>query len=379
MTDTRYLTLECVDCLKEFEFVHNRDLCPHCGSGWLRPVFDYERLAARAGEIFDGRIGCLWKYFDLLPIRDRANIVSMGEGGTPLIRSRMSEQLGIELYLKDEGAKPPTYTFKDRGATLAISALKEAGIEEVVVYSTGNIGVAYSCYCQAAGITVHVFSPRDVEDEKRELIESFGAKLHLVDGTYDESKQAAKDYSAAKGIFLDRGVMSFYRIASKKTVGFEVFEQLGMRAPDWIFQAVSGGIGPMGLWVAFTELNHLRLMQGWPRIGCVQATGCDPMYQSFMRDSREITNVAAPTTSILTIATGYPVAYPHLYNVVKKSEGTFATVEDREAYAMREMLADDGVQAGAAGAAAIAGIKKLAEQGFFTPGQRVVGIVTGRR
>lgn len=379
MADDRYLTLECVDCLKEFEFVHNRDLCPYCGSGWLRPVFDYERLAPRSDKIFDGNIGSLWKYFDLLPIRDRGNIVSMGEGGTPLVRSRMSDQLGIELYLKDEGAKPPTYTFKDRGATLAISALKEAGIREVVVYSTGNIGVAYSCYCQAAGIRVHVFSPSNVEDEKRQLIESFGATLHLVDGTYDDSKQAAKEYSARKGIFLDRGVMSFYRIASKKTVGFEVFEQLGMQAPDWIFQAVSGGIGPMGLWVAFTELNHLRLMRGWPRIGCIQASGCDPMYQSFIRDSREITNVDKPTTSILTIATGYPVAYPHLYNVVKKSGGTFTTVEDHEAYSMRERLVDDGIWAGAASAATIAGIKKLVEQGFFATGQRVVGIVTGRR
>lgn len=376
----RYVTLECVECLKEFEFEHNKESCPFCQSGWLRPVYDFQGLSKKAEQLFDGKIQTLWKYFELLPIIDKANIVSMGEGGTPLKYAQyLSKKLGIQLYLKDEASKPPTYTFKDRGATLAISAFKESGIKEVVVYSTGNIGVAFSCYCTEAGIKLNIFCPKSMEIEKRRLIEKTDANLFLVDGTYDDTKKIAMDFSTSNKLFLDKGVKSFYRIASKKTVGYEIFEQLGFKAPNWIFQAVSGGIGPLGLWNAFGELKQMGLLTTPPAMGCIQAKGCAPMYESFLKDSPEISHIKKPTTNILTIATGYPVAYPHLYNVVKKSGGIFEVISDQEAFDMQKiLLKNEGICSCPAGATSIAGIAKLAQKGVLKKDETVVGIVTGR-
>ncbi|MCA9973204.1 MAG: pyridoxal-phosphate dependent enzyme, partial [Anaerolineales bacterium] len=309
------------------------EACPICGGEWLDaayPLTDarYHGWRARLRQQGAG----LWRYRELLPLCDPHHIVTMGEGWTPLLKAQnLGLMLGHEhIYIKDE-RQGPTGSFKDRQATIAISAMKEAGITEAVVASTGNVAIAYAAYCARAGIKLWVFVPSSVPVEKMREVAVYGAEVIKVTGTYDQTKQIAAEFAASKGLFQDRGIKGIAAKEAMKTVAFEVAEQLGMavaggdpllpnadrhpwRVPDWFLQSVSGGLGPVGVMKGFAELNALGLVQGMPKLGMFQPSGCAPMVQAFRQGRPTAEPVDTPMTDIITLATGTPgIAYEALY------------------------------------------------------------------
>ena len=365
--------------------------CEQCGHDWLDADYDLNAVARTWQAELSSRPFAMWRYWELLPLEKSDNIVSMGEGGTPLLRA---ENLGLMLghrhiYFKDE-RQGPTSSFKDRQASLAISAFKEAGITEVVVASTGNVAISYSAYCARAGIKLWAFLTSTVPADKMREVALYGTEVVKVTSTYDRTKAVATQFANHKGLVLDRGVRSIAAKESMKTVAFEVAEQLGQmmgdegtgygwRAPDWYVQAVSGGLGPVGVWKGFQELYQMGLINKIPKLAIIQATGCAPMVNSFKAGLAEAENVVDPQTRITTVATGSPGAvYPFLRNIILEHGGAMEAVTDDEAFhAMHVMAKMDGLSMEAAAAMACAGLFKLLGQQVIKPYEVVVVNVSG--
>jgi threonine synthase len=343
----------------------------------------------------------MWRYWDLLPLRDPENILTMGEGGTPLLPAHnLGMMLGRpNIYVKDE-RQGPTGSFKDRQASLAISFMKERDITEAVVASTGNVAISYSAYSALAGIKLWAFLTSSVPADKMREVALYGSEVIKVTGTYDQTKKVAADFAEHKGLHLDRGLKSFAAKESMKTVAFEIAEQLGaafeagcstrpvwlqeaadaepappvFRAPDWYIQAVSGGLGPVGVWKGFTELYEMGLIDRLPKLACIQVEGCAPMVHSFHKGLEEAEPVTNPQTLITTVATGYPgLAYTYLRRVILDHGGHFEMVSDDEAFrAMHIMAKMDGMSMEPASGMAFAGLFKMVSAGLIQPEDVVV-------
>jgi threonine synthase len=366
--------------------------CERCGDEGLEAAYDLDALrggrleAALAGRPFD-----MWRYWELLPVRQPASIVTLGEGGTPLIRA---DNLALMLsrpylFVKDE-RQGPTGSFKDRQASLAISALKEAGITECVVASTGNVAISYSAYCARAGIKLWAFLTSRVPAAKMHEVALYGTEVVKITGTYDQSKAVAAQFARQRGLFLDRGIRSLAAKESMKTLAYEVCEQLaglalrgdlpgplpprGWQAPDWYIQAVSGGLGPLGAARGFAELYALGLIDRLPKIACIQAEGCAPMVQAFRAGAEQATPVSQPRTHIATLATGDPgAAYGMLRELILAQGGAMESVSDDEAFRAMHVLAKlDGISVEPAAGVAFAGLFKLVRGGQIAPDEIVV-------
>jgi threonine synthase len=355
-------------------------------------VYDLEGLA----DHWPHRIGQyganLWRYRDLLPIQQDENIISLGEGWTPLIQAHnLGIMLGHEnIFIKDE-RQGPTSSFKDRQAAIAVSALKEAGIKEAVVASTGNVAIAYSAYCARAGIKLWVFITSSVPADKMREVAIYGSEVIKVAGTYDECKQVAAEFAASKNIFLDQGIKGIAAKEAMKTLAFEVAEQLGniaagadpmlpqgnrhaWQSPDWYVQAVSGGLGPVGVMKGFQEMQALGLVNKSPKLACFQASGCAPMANSFHKGLAVAEDVLHPITEISTLATGKPgQAYEVLRELILQHGGTIDAISDMDAFNALHVVAKmDGLSVEPATAVAFAGLFKLIRQGAIRPDETVV-------
>lgn len=330
----------------------------------------------------------MWRYRDLLPLRDDANIVSMGEGGTPLVRlDNLALMMGRpHLFAKDE-RQGPTGSFKDRQASLAVSVMKENGVGEVVVASTGNVAISYSAYCARAGIKLWAFMNSTVAAEKMREVALYGTEVVKVTGTYDEAKDVAATFAERKSLHLDKGIRSFAAREGMKTIAYETCEQLGalygpelpdspipMRAPHWYFQAISGGLGPVGVWKGFEELREMGLIQRMPRLACIQAEGCAPIVNSFRAGLEKPQDVLAPQTRIITLATGRPgIAYTALRRAALASNGVMETATDEEGFrAMHVMAKMDGISMEPATGVTFAGLFKLISAQVVKPDDIVV-------
>jgi threonine synthase len=330
----------------------------------------------------------MWRYRELLPLHDDASLITMGEGGTPLYpATNLGMMLGRpHIYVKDE-RQGPTGSFKDRQASLAISAMKESGITEAVLASTGNVAISYSAYSAHAGIKLWAFLTSAVPAEKMREVALYGSKVVKVTGTYDQTKQVAAEFARRKSLHYDRGIRSIAVKESMKTLAFEMAEQLGQilgpapdaqdapwRAPDWYIQSVSGGMGPAGVWKGFEELLAMGLVPHMPKLACVQLEGCAPMVHSFRAGLEEAEPVLNPQTMITTIATGQPgPAYSFLRRVILENGGTFEMVSDEEAFrAMHVMAKMDGISMEPAAAVAFAALFKMVSQGIVKPDDVVV-------
>ncbi|MDA0243825.1 MAG: pyridoxal-phosphate dependent enzyme [Chloroflexi bacterium] len=365
--------------------------CPICHSEQLEAIYDYTAAFGRWRTELHERAATIWRYRELLPIRHTSNIVSFGEGWTPLYRA---ENLGLMLghphiYIKDE-RQGPTGSFKDRQAAVAVSAMKEAGIREAVVASTGNVAIAYSAYCARAGIKLWVFVTSSVPTEKMREVALYGSEVIKVAGTYDEAKQIAAEFAASKNIFLDKGIRTIAAKESMKTIAFEIAEQLGnllagedpmapnirhpWRVPHWFLQAVSGGLGPIGTMKGFEELNKHGWAEGMPKLACFQVAGCAPMATAFHHDLPTAANVMHPATEIATLATGVPgAAYGILRDYIKQYGGTIDAVTDAEAFRALKVAAQmDGISVEPATAVTFAGLFNLLRQGTITPHETIV-------
>ncbi|MDX1994521.1 MAG: pyridoxal-phosphate dependent enzyme [bacterium] len=384
MPNTKQITLECTYCHTMTPLRHFQGACPRCGEVIVEARYDMNAIDVQqwVGELRERDRG-LWRYHEVLPVYNTRNVVTLGEGGTPLIKSEaLATALGLKhLYIKDE-RQGPTGSFKDRQATVAISALKEMGVEEVVVASTGNVAIAYAAYCARAGIKLWAFFPALTPNDKMREAALYGAEVVRTTGTYDQTKALAAEFARAKGIFLDRGIKSVAAIEAMKTMSYEIAEQLGRefeggrrwRAPDWFLQGVSGGMGPIGVGKGFRELHDFGLIDKLPAFGIVQSSGCAPMVEAFERGQRVATPVEKSDTMIVTLATGDPGrAYELLYDYVGDNGGTFVSATDDEAFSAIRILAfNDGISVEPATGVTFAGLFKLVRQGVIKPDDVVV-------
>lgn len=396
--------IECPACHYREPMKRPPVACPVCGGEWLEVRYDYDSLREQLPHRIARRPFRMWRYWELLPLSDPRNILTLGEGGTPLL---LAANLGMMLgrphiFVKDE-RQGPTGSFKDRQASLAISVMKEQGISEAVVASTGNVALSYSAYSALAGIKLWTFLTSSVPADKMREVALYGTEVIKVTGTYDQTKQIAADYAQRKGLYLDRGIKSLAARESMKTIAFEIAEQLSwilddggypplglrpiesliepsflqqprFRAPDWYVQAVSGGLGPAGVWKGFQELHTMGLVDHLPRLACIQAAGCAPMVNSFKKDLEAAEPVPNPKTLITTLATGYPgSAYSYLRRVILEHGGVFEAVSDEESFrAMHIMAKMDGVSMEPAAGVAFAGLFKLVNAGIVQPDDIVV-------
>ncbi len=367
--------------------------CPHCGSEWLEARYDYAALGPRLPALTAGRGRSLWRYRELLPVRNPDNMVSLGEGGTPLIRaSNLGLMLGRpNLWIKDE-RQGPTGSFKDRQAALAVSVMKENGLTQAVVASTGNVAISYAAYCARAGIKLYAFLTSLVPAEKMREVALYGAQVVKVTATYDRAKELAAQFAAQRGMYFDRGLRSIAAVESMKTLAYELAEQLAAegrpegaggngahagapwRAPDWYIQAVSGGLGPAGATKGFVELKQMGLIDKVPALACIQAEGCAPMAAAFKRNLEAAEPVRSPRTHIATLATGSPGrAYQVLREHIRSYGGVIDSVSDEDAYRALHVLAKmEGVSMEPAAAVAFAGLIKLVRAGVIGPHDVVV-------
>ncbi|MFQ5664911.1 MAG: threonine synthase [Candidatus Binatia bacterium] len=371
--------LKCARCGYEVAYARREEKCEACGWEWLDLVY---RGVTRDDIINDsdalGR-GSMWRYRRLLPIEDDRHIVSMGEGMTPLLHgAKFGARLGLHhVYIKDERPSA-TGSFKDRAASICISNWVELGIKEMAVSSTGNVAASFAAYSARAGIQLWIFMPEKVNATKYTEVLFYGQNVIKVEGTYDQAGIMAKRFAQDKGIPVDPGIRSPFRRESMKSLAFEIAEDLNWDVPDWYVQAVSGGIGPLGVWKGFQELYALGLTHKMPKIACIQASGCAPMAQAFLLDSDEILEVT-PHTEIETLTTGRPAGYPLIYKVVKESGGHIGSVDDDEAFRAQELLAQsEGIFAESAAAVAAGGLVRMANEGLIKPDETVVCVCSGK-
>ncbi len=388
-------TLRCIDCGHKAPYSPTVTDCPQCGSQWREAEYDLETLSKTLPLQLSQRPFDLWRYHELLPVHNPAPAFSLGEGGTPLIQaSNLGLMLGCpNIFIKDE-RQGPTASFKDRQAAVSMAALKEAGITEMVVASTGNVAIAYSAYAARAGIKLWAFVTSLVPAVKMREIALYGSQLIKVSGSYDSVKRAASEFAKQRNLYQNLGARSIASVESMKTISYEIAEQLGSfrnknkpkknalpqwETPDWYIQAVSGGMGPLGVAKGFSELKKMGFTVKEPAIVGIQSAGCAPMVSSWKKDLEIAEIVAIPRTHIETLATGSPGrTYQLLRQIMKNTGGLFESVTDEEAFrAMRVLAKMEGISVEPAAAVAFAGLFKLVRAGIIKSDDTVVVNCTG--
>jgi threonine synthase len=375
-----YVThLSCFQCGKEYEKQKIYQLCQTCA----KPLKVHHNLKKVAEHLSPnkliGRTSTLWRYREVLPVEKEENIVSLGEGFTPLFHAK---NLGkahnlIKLYIKDEGLNP-TASFKARGMTMAISMAKELGLKKLAVPTAGNAGGALAAYAAKAGMEAYIFMPKDVPLANRLEAESCGAKVTLIDGLITDCAKVVMENKDKEGWFDVSTLKEPYRIEGKKTMGYEIAEQFNWQLPDAIIYPTGGGTGLIGMWKAFDEMQEM----GWidskrPKMISVQATGCAPMVEIF--------NTSTPGVEIKnahTVASGLRVPKAIgdfiMLDILHRSQGTALAVSDSELLAgAREISRLEGIFAAPEGGATLAALDKLMESNFIKPEDQVVLFNTG--
>ncbi|MDP1545365.1 MAG: pyridoxal-phosphate dependent enzyme [Anaerolineales bacterium] len=382
--------IKCLDCGHNAPYYPTSTTCPKCNSQWREAEYDYELIGKTLPEKLPSRTADLWRYRELLPVRNPNISLSLGEGSTPLIRAvNLGMMLGCpNIYIKDE-RQGPTSSFKDRQAAVTIAALKEAGITEMVAASTGNVAISYSAYASRAGVKLWAFVTSLVPSVKMREIALYGSQVIKITGSYDQCKQVASEFARQRKLYQDMGARTITSIEAMKTIAFEIAEQLTAaqgpgentpwRTPDWYVQAISGGMGPLGVHKGFREMKQMGWIDRIPAFAPIQAEGCAPMVTSWKKGLEKAETVTSPKTRIETLATGDPGrSYEFLREIVNGTNGAFESVSDEDAFRAMHVLAKmEGISAEPAAAAAFAGLFKLIRAGVIKPSDTVVVNCTG--
>src|ERR1044072_3658292 len=372
--------LECALCGTAYEARRLHNLCTECG----RPLLVRYDLKAAARtltqESLKGRRGDLWRYAEVLPVEREENIVSLGEGWTPLLRAeRLGASLGMRrLYIKDE-SQNPTQSFKARGMTAAVSMAKELGVEKLAVPSAGNAAGALAAYAARAGLEAHIFMPDDTPRANVVECEQTGARVTLMKGLITDCGAEVARRKEAEGWFDVSTLKEPYRVEGKKTLGYELAEQFNWELPDVIIYPAGGGTGLIGMWKAFDEMERL----GWigsqrPRMLTVQASGCAPIVRAFETGQR----FAEEFPDAETVASGLRVPKAIgdflILDAIRASKGTALSVTDAELIAAtREIGAAEGIFCAPEGAACLPALRKLLATGEVSADERIVLFNTG--
>ena len=372
--------LECAACGLTHEARRLHNLCAECGTPLL-VRYDLKRAAeSLTKESLVGRAPDLWRYREVLPVDSDDNVVTLGEGFTPMLHAaRLGASLGMrELYIKDEGQNP-TQSFKARGMTAAVSMAKELGVKKLAVPSAGNAAGALSAYAAQAGMEAHIFMPKDTPRANVIECEQTGAHVTLMDGLITDCGAEVGRRKEAEGWFDVSTLKEPYRIEGKKTMGYELAEQFDWELPDVIIYPTGGGTGLIGMWKAFDEMEQM----GWvgskrPRMVTVQASGCAPIVTAFQKGER----FAAEFPNAHTTASGLRVPKAIgdflIIDALRASSGTAIAVTDDELIAAtKEIGAAEGIFCSPEGAACLPALRKMLSDGSVKSNERVVLFNTG--
>lgn len=375
------IKLICTNCKKEFDHREKHTLCISCGKV-LFPKYDLEKAKETLSKksIRIRKVHNIWRLNDIMPVNDSRFRFTLGEGGTPLLHLTNSEEhFGLKnLFLKDEGQNP-TGTFKSRGLCAAVSKGIELGIQDFAIPTAGNAGAALSAYTASTRTNAHVFMPEDTPQLLQGAVVNMGGYLELVSGLITDAAAKCKLAIEENNWFDVSTLKEPYRVEGKKTMAFEVVEQLDWNVPDIIIYPTGGGTGIVGMWKAFNELESVGLIgSDRPRMITVQSSGCAPIVKAFQERKKE----APFWENAQTLAPGLRVpAAIGDYLILKalyESKGTAVEVKDTEILsAMKELAKKEGIMQSPEGAATYAGLQKLNDSGFLSPSESVILFGTG--
>jgi threonine synthase len=372
--------LQCSLCQTIYEADQLIRVCPACEHPLLA-CYDLEHAAATLDrdEMFH-RPNDMWRYHEMLPVRDPQYRISLGEGGTPILKlNNLGPLLGLnQLYLKDEGQNP-TGSFKALGLAMAVSRALELGAREFVIPTAGNAGGALAVYCARAGVCAHVYMPQDAPLINILEVQMTGADLHLVNGLINDAGREAAAAAQAGGWFDVSTLKEPYRVEGKKVMGYELAAAFNWELPDVIIYPTGGGTGLIGMWKAFAEMEAL----GWigpkrPRMVAAQASGCAPVVKAF-HDGAEATE---PWPNAATIAGGLRVPVTIggrlMLTAMRESHGTGVAVPDHRIQAAMSLLAQrEGIFVSLEAAATVAALEDLISQNWLHPDERILIFNTG--
>ena len=376
-----YLThLECTYCHATYPGDEVIRLCAEC-SKVLYPRYDLAgaRDALNPDEL-KNRPANMWRYFEVMPVLDEANVITLGEGFTPIFKAeRLGDKIGASaVYIKDEGLNP-TASFKARGLSAAVSKAKELGITKLTMPSAGNAAGAMAAYAAKGGMEAYVFMPKDAPEANQIEVSISGGDLTLIDGLISDAGILSRKRAAEEGLFDVSTLQEPYRVEGKKTMGYEIAEQSDWELPDAIIYPTGGGTGIVGMWKAFAEMEEM----GWigpkrPKMYAVQAEGCAPIVRAF----REGAEFAEPWENAQTMAAGIRVPgaigdYLILGAIRESGGGALTVTDDEMKYYMSLVASLEGMFICPEGAATAVALNKLLVAGDLSPDENILLLNTG--
>jgi threonine synthase len=372
--------LECAACGARHEARRLHNLCTQCGKPLLVRYDLKSAAASLTRESLRNRGSDLWRYREVLPVEADENIVSLGEGFTPLVHaSRLGAQIGLgHLYIKDEGQNP-TQSFKARGMAAAVSMARELGAKKLAVPSAGNAAGALAAYAARAGLEAFIFMPRDTPRANVIECEQTGAQVTLMDGLITDCGAEVARRKETEGWFDVSTLKEPYRIEGKKTMGYELAEQFDWQLPEVIVYPTGGGTGLIGMWKAFDEMEEM----GWigskrPRMVTVQAAGCAPIVKAFEEGKRFADEFPNAHTTASGLRVPRAIGDFMIIDALRASGGTAIAVTDEDLIAAtKEIGAAEGIFCAPEGAACLPALKKLLSDGMVNSNERVVLFNTG--
>jgi threonine synthase len=369
--------LKCRKCSKQFD-VDLKYVCDDCFNP-LDVIYDFEKIKLTK-ETIKNREKSLWRYFELLPLRNKNNIIDIGAGYTPLHKAdKLAKKLGLNnLYIKNDTVNP-SFSFKDRPAGVAVSKAIEIGLEAVGAPSTGNLASATAAHAARAGIPCYIFIPHNIEKAKISQVQTYGANIIPVNGTYDDANRLASYAGDQYNIGIVNVNLRTYYVEGSKTLAFEVCEQLGWSSPDHVIVPTGSGAMLCAIDRGLKEFNKIDLISNnKTKITSAQPDGCSPIVDAIKNNSNLIKPVKKPNTLAKSLAIGEPGDGIFAIETVKNSGGYGEKANDEEIRESIRLLAStEGIFAEPGGAVSIAVLQKLVKQNKVDPDEKIVCYVTG--
>lgn len=376
-----YVTnLECTRCHRSYEARKLHNVCVECHAP-LFVNYDLEALRDRWNKTsLAGRVATMWRYREVLPVEKDENVVTLGEGFTPLLKiDNIGRKLGLKnLFVKDE-SRNPTGTFKARGLSVAVSMAKELGVKKIAIPTAGNAGGALAAYAARAGLEAFVFMPDDVPNANKIETQVYGAHTTLIKGLIKDAGEWIAKNKEAEGWFDLSTLKEPYRVEGKKTMGYEIAEQFGWSLPDVIVYPTGGGTGPVGIWKAFSEMERL----GWigkdrPRIALVQSEGCAPIVRAFEQGREKAEEWPGVTTVAAGLRVPRSISDFLVLKILRDSRGIAVAVSDEQILQdVRELSAREGIFPGPEGAACLSALKVLIDRKWVRRDETIMLLLTG--
>ena len=368
--------LRCRECKKEYDSTF-KYICDEC----FGPLDVHYHFPSLTKNTFVNREQTYWRYFELLPITDKSNIVSINAGMTPLVKAeKLGKAIGLNnLYIKNDSVNP-TFSFKDRPAGVAVSKAKEFGLGSVGCASTGNLASATAAHAAKAGFPCYIFAPSDIEHAKIAQALSYGSHYIAVDGTYDDANRIAAQVGDSKGVGVVNINMRSYYVEGSKTLAYEVAEQLNWQVPDQLIVPTGSGAMLNAICKGFEELETVSLVNqvSQMHMNCAQANGCAPIVNAFKKNSTDVVPVESPDTVAKSLAIGDPGDGRYVLKRLKQFNGIAEESNNKEILDAILLLAKtEGIFTEPAGGVSVAVLKKMVEQGQIDKNEITVCYVTG--